>query len=93
MDKVICVANTDAFEVNGLNADDKTLVIPNGVFINDKQESTKDVVVDDYIIGFIGNMGYEAKIQVVIKLYHDIFMELNSRLPDTTLSIIGRRPC
>lgn len=91
VDQSIYITETDASATVTIKNKKTPAVIPNGILITD-YTAEKLNHINDYSIGFLGNMSYQPNISAVHILHDKIFIPLKNKIPSLSLHIIGRTP-
>ena len=91
-DASIYISEVDAAAVpRGMGPSSSRRVIPNGVSVQSRFESSK-VDLPSPNIGFLGNMSYPPNIEAAHWLYQKVFLPLREKRKNLSLIIIGRDP-
>lgn len=89
-DAVIAVSDEDQALLNRYRDDDRTFVVPSGIFVNRYGSGTADgrVVLPNNVLVFTGKMDYRPNVDAMLWFADDILPQVT----DASLVIVGQKP-
>jgi len=87
-DLVIAVSEQDAVLLRQYRHDDKTFIVPSGIFVDDYQQVDKQVQLKPHALVFTGKMDYRPNVDAMIWFADHILPQI----PDAHLTIVGQKP-
>ena len=89
---VIAVSDEDANALRTLSPATRIHVVPNGVDADDYEDSREQLDLGDNVLVFTGKMDYRPNVDAVRWFTTAILPEVQKRVPDAYLYIVGQKP-
>ncbi|MDQ7026943.1 MAG: glycosyltransferase [Anaerolineae bacterium] len=87
-DLVIAVSQEDHMLLSQYRNDDRTTIVPSGIFVADYAASDETVEVGENAIVFTGKMDYRPNVDAMLWFADSIL----PKIPDAHLTIVGQKP-
>lgn len=88
---VIAVSEEDGAVLRRYRNDDKTYVVPSGVFVNDYANSDESIVLKSNALVFTGKMDYRPNVDAMTWFSEHVLPRITQRI-DAHLYIVGQKP-
>lgn len=87
-DLVIAVSEEDHAHLSRYRDDERTYIVPSGIFADDYAKSTETVELGDNSLVFTGKMDYRPNVDAMLSFADEILPQI----PDAQLTIVGQKP-
>jgi glycosyltransferase involved in cell wall biosynthesis len=87
-DMVIAVSNEDHTILSQFRDDDKTYIVPSGIYVKDYAESDKVIELGENAVVFTGKMDYRPNVDAMLWFAESIL----PHIPEANLTIVGQKP-
>ncbi len=87
-DLVIAVSEEDHGHLSRYRDDERTYIVPSGIFVDDYAKSAESVQLGENALVFTGKMDYRPNVDAMLWFAHDILPQI----PAAHLTIVGQKP-
>lgn len=87
-DMVVAVSDEDAAILGNYREDDKTYVVPSGIFVDDYKQPDKQIDLPDNSLVFTGKMDYRPNVDAMLWFADEILPHIDN----AHLTIVGQKP-
>lgn len=87
-DLVIAVSQEDQIILSKYRNDDKTAIMPSGIFVDDYEIPDKEIELSENAVVFTGKMDYRPNVDAMLWFADSIL----PKIPEANLMIVGQKP-